>query len=105
MVTFGMLAVILSPGYLAAYALADDEISGFFDFNVYPYTLERGDNVVTLNVLAKLPHGFEYFSLSNMGRSSSSSSYGTFDFYLGEQNIRWMIPRSSLIKYHHMPEY
>ncbi len=46
---------------------AAESAGGFLDFNFYPYVKVEGDNVFTMNVFAKLPGRFSYFSLSNFG--------------------------------------
>lgn len=93
MLITGMLLLVSMMSSL----VASDEVKGFFDLNFYPYTEERADNIFTLNVLAKFSRGFEYFSLTNVGRESPKNDYDEINFLLSEQNIRWMVPRTSEI--------
>jgi len=60
--------------------------SGFLDFNGYYDTREF--SVLTVNILAKLPHRLEYFSLTNFQSEPHSSDLKSF---YSEQNIRWKI--------------
>lgn len=60
--------------------------SGFIDFNGYYDT--RSYSVMTINMLARLPRRFQYFSLTNYEGPSHSSELGSF---YSEQNIRWAI--------------
>ena len=57
---------------------------GFIDLNAYHDS--RNFGVLTINVLAKLPRNFEYFSLSNFQGSSRKDE--PMSFY-SEQNLRW----------------
>ena len=66
--------------------------TGFLDFNFYPYTKVNADNAFTLNALANLPHGLQYFSLTNFGRDAERAALKEFDNLLTEQNLRWNIP-------------
>lgn len=60
--------------------------SGFLDFNAYHDT--RGFNVLTINILAKLPHRFQYFSLTNYQSKKKTTDLETF---YAEHNVRWGI--------------
>lgn len=60
--------------------------SGFVDFNGYYDTREF--SVLTINILAKLPHRFQYFSLTNYQGPSNSSDVSGF---YAEHNVRWGI--------------
>ncbi len=66
--------------------------TGFLDFNIYPYTEEPADNSITINALANLAHGFQYFSLTNYGRDPQRNELEEIDEILTEQNLRWQIP-------------
>ncbi|QDT07284.1 hypothetical protein K227x_57110 [Rubripirellula lacrimiformis] len=63
--------------------------TGFLDFNLYPYTLVDSDNSLTINALANLPHGLQYFSLSNFGRDRTRGELEETVSLLTEQNLRW----------------
>ena len=63
---------------------------GFLDFNTYYDT--RDFNVMTINILAKLPNRFQYFSLTNY--QSSDKALDLSNFY-SEQNVRWQIKNHS----------
>lgn len=63
--------------------------TGFLDFNLYPYTSVESENSFTLNALANLPHGFQYFSLTNYGRDSEHSELEEVMNIVTEQNLRW----------------
>lgn len=70
------------------------ENHGFLDFNGYYDSREF--SVMTLNILAKLPNRFQYFSLTNyvgnsdtaIGNTDKASELHTF---YTEQNLRWGI--------------
>ena len=62
--------------------------TGFIDFNMYYDT--RDFNVMTINILAKLPNRFQYFSLTNY--LSDNESVDLANFY-SEQNLRWQIKK------------
>lgn len=62
---------------------------GFLDFNGYYDT--RKFSVMTLNILAKLPHRFQYFSLTNFEGPKQTSDLSN---YYSEQNIRWNIKKT-----------
>ena len=57
---------------------------GFLDFNGYYDTREF--SVMTLNLLAVLPHRFQYFSLTNFQGPTRTSDLSN---YYSEQNVRW----------------
>lgn len=65
---------------------------GFVDLNFYPeLTEENADSVFTVNLFAKLPARFQYFSLTNVINADRSKELsGTYKFYT-EQNLRWAI--------------
>ncbi|PCK07733.1 MAG: hypothetical protein COA42_12790 [Alteromonadaceae bacterium] len=63
---------------------------GFLDFNLYPYLSDvDNDNVLTINIAAKLNNRFSYFSLTNFGSQSDQSELGDLNTFYTEQNIRW----------------
>lgn len=63
---------------------------GFLDFNTYPYMSDvDSDSVFTLNALAKLPHGFSYFSLLNVMNQSGHEPLSDTSGYYTEQNLRF----------------
>jgi hypothetical protein len=64
--------------------------TGFVDFNGYYDTREF--SVMTVNILAKLNHRFQYFSLTNYWGANRSSDLASF---YSEQNIRWTIQEKS----------
>ena len=77
-------------------AEARNSSSGFLDFNVYPYLSNvDSDSVFTLNIAAKLPNRFSYFSLLNLGNQPADSELSDTTSYYTEQNIRWQIQDSS----------
>ncbi|MCJ8163933.1 hypothetical protein MKJ04_03705 [Pontibacter sp. E15-1] len=63
--------------------------SGFLDFNGYYDT--RDFSVMTINALARLQHGFEYFSLTNFQGAKGTSDLSGF---YTEQNLRWAPSRA-----------
>ena len=62
--------------------------TGFVDFNGYYDT--RDFSVLTINILAKLPHRFQYFSLTNYQGPSNSSDVSGF---YAEHNVRWGVSK------------
>ena len=60
--------------------------SGFIDFNGYYDT--RDFSVLTINLFAKLPHRFQYFSLTNYSNNQDSPDLENF---YAEHNLRWAI--------------
>jgi len=76
----------------ASHESSEHRNTGFLDFNFYPYTEERADNSITINAFAKLPHGFQYFSLTNFGRDPKRNELEEVEGILTEQNLRWQIP-------------
>lgn len=66
------------------------------DINVYPYLSEtNSDNYLTVNLAAKLPHRFSYFSLTNVGRLERGGGLSDKLTLYTEQNIRWKISDTS----------
>jgi hypothetical protein len=73
-----------------ATAAKGNSVSGFVDLNAYPYLSNvKSDSVFTLNLGAKLPLGFSYFSLLNVMNQSSESPFGDTNGYYTEQNLRF----------------
>jgi hypothetical protein len=70
--------------YLPSKAQSTKKVSGFLDFNGYYDS--RDYTVFTYNILAKLPHRLEYFSLTNYQGSESNSDVNNF---YAEHNIRF----------------
>lgn len=71
---------------------------GFLDFNIYPYLRDVDeDNVITINIGAKLPKRFSYFSLTNFGNVDNKSELKETTSYYTEQNIRWQVAENSPI--------
>jgi hypothetical protein len=71
-------------------AAKGNSVSGFVDLNAYPYLSNvKSDSVFTLNLGAKLPLGFSYFSLLNVMNQSSESPFGDTNGYYTEQNLRF----------------
>jgi hypothetical protein len=69
---------------------------GFIDANVYPYLSDvKNDNVITLNILAKLNNRFSYFSLTNFGNTEDTDALSEINSFYTEQNIRWKISEAS----------
>jgi hypothetical protein len=66
--------------------------TGFLDFSLYPYTDADADNTATINALANLDNGFQYFSLTNFGRDPSRNELEEVKGILTEQNLRWKLP-------------
>jgi hypothetical protein len=62
---------------------------GFMDFNGYYDSREF--SVLTFNLLAKMLHRFQYFSLTNFQGGQATSD---LNGYYSEQNIRWGIQRN-----------
>lgn len=58
--------------------------SGFIDFNGYYDNREYGE--LTINSLANLKNGFQYFSLTNYTSADPSMDFSGF---YSEQNLRW----------------
>lgn len=80
----------------SAFANIKNVQGGMLDFNVYPILGDvDNDSVATLNVAAKLNHGFSYFSLSNIYNQADSSALNDTVTFYSEQNIRWQIPNSA----------
>ncbi|OUS12249.1 hypothetical protein A9Q89_06615 [Gammaproteobacteria bacterium 53_120_T64] len=69
---------------------------GFVDINIYPYLSDvKTDNLVTVNIAAKLGGRFSYFSLNNMASAEGRKSFSDLNRYYSEQNIRWQISTHS----------
>lgn len=64
--------------------------SGFLDFNAYHDS--RNYSVLTYNILAKLPSGLQYFSLTNYQGSENNSELSTF---YSEHNLRYPVAQAS----------
>ncbi|MEE8059629.1 MAG: hypothetical protein V3T17_17635 [Pseudomonadales bacterium] len=70
--------------------------AGFLDFNVYPYMSDvDADNTININIAAKLPGRFSYFSLNNIGNVDGDSELEDTTTFYTEQNIRWQISDNS----------
>jgi len=90
------VAIVLSGLSLALLSAQSQAGKGFFDFNYYPYMTDvDGDNSITVNIAAKLPKRFSYFSLTNLRSDDSDSTLDELDTYYTEQNIRWQIAEDS----------
>ena len=63
---------------------------GFMGMNGYYDTREF--SVLTINLLAKLPHRFQYFSLTNYQGPSETSDLAN---YYSEHNLRWAISKTA----------
>ncbi len=50
------------------------------------------DSVFTLNAASKLPYGFSYASLLNLGNQAGKKPFQDTDSYYTEQNLRWSLP-------------
>ncbi len=75
---------------------AGNSSGGFLDFNLYPYLSDVDtDNVLTINVAAKLEHRFSYFSLTNFGNQGNSEELSDVNTFYTEQNVRWQITDES----------
>lgn len=69
---------------------------GFIDANVYPYLSDvSNDNVITINILAKLNNRFSYFSLTNFGNEKDADALSELNTFYTEQNVRWQISDGS----------
>lgn len=69
---------------------------GFVDVNVYPYLSDvNNDNVITINILAKLNNRFSYFSLTNFGNEEDADALSELNTFYTEQNVRWQISEDS----------
>ncbi len=67
-----------------------EKATGFMDFNGYYDTNEQ--SVVTINLLANMPHGFQYFSLTNFTSPVETDQLGDMESFYTEQNLRWALP-------------
>ena len=84
---------IIILGLLCSFNISAQDIekhktTGFLDFNGYYDTREF--SVITINILAKLPNRFQYFSLTNYQSASHSSDLESF---YSEHNLRWQIKK------------
>ncbi len=75
---------------ISAQDIENNNTTGFIDFNMYYDT--RDFNVMTINILAKLPNRFQYFSLTNYLGADQSVDLASF---YSEQNLRWQIKKMS----------
>ena len=66
---------------------------GFLDFNTYYDS--RSSTVLTLNILANLPHRFQYFSLTNYFSPVNATVLSDLESFYTEQNIRFS-PKEAL---------
>lgn len=72
--------------------------TGFLDFNFYPYLSDvDNDSVFTLNIFAKLPNRFSYFSLLNIANQAEQSEFKDTTSFYTEQNIRWQVTATAPI--------
>ncbi|MFT7128922.1 MAG: hypothetical protein ACI89U_001033 [Gammaproteobacteria bacterium] len=92
------LLAFLTIGFLPTNLIAEPKntTGGFIDFNAYPYLSDvDNDNVITINIAAKLSNRFSYFSLINFGNQSGHSELEDTVTYYTEQNVRWKIAENS----------
>ncbi len=82
-----LLQIVLISAVSTGYAQNN---TGFSDFNIYYDS--RDFSVFTLNLLAKLPNRFQYFSLTNYEGAHNASDLSKF---YSEQNIRWKLSDKS----------
>lgn len=75
---------------ISAQDIENNNTTGFIDLNMYFDTREF--NVMTINILAKLPNRFQYFSLTNYLGADQSVDLASF---YSEQNSRWQIKKMS----------
>jgi len=95
---FRLIALIFLFSILSSNSHADVKNSrgGFLDFNVYPFLSDvDDDNTITVNIGAKLPARFSYFSLTNIGNVDGDSELKDTTTFYTEQNIRWQIREQS----------
>ena len=87
---FICLALLLCSCCMSSMSQAGDSSGGFLDFNLYPYLSDVDtDNVLTINIAAKLENRFSYFSLTNFGNQDNSEELSDLNTFYTEQNIRW----------------
>ena len=83
-------------GALASNAESDTARGGFVDINVYPFLSDvKTDNLITVNIAAKLGGRLSYFSLNNMASAEGKKNISDLNRYYSEQNIRWKISADS----------
>lgn len=83
----GLLTTVALPTFGAEPSKSS---GGFIDLNFYPHLTDvDNDNVFTVNTFAKLPKGFSYFSLINIGNNSGDSEFEDTITYYTEQNLRY----------------
>ena len=93
---FSCLALLLCGSCMCSMLHAGNSNGGFLDFNLYPYLSDvDSDNVLTINIAAKLKHRFSYFSLTNFGNQNNSEELSDLNTFYTEQNIRWKISDKS----------
>lgn len=65
---------------------------GFIDFNTYYAT--GNSEIFTINILANLPHRFQYFSLNNFFRPNNRDRSFDINTLYSEQNLRWGLAKN-----------
>jgi len=92
-ITLCLLFIVI---HLPVSASVKNTSGGFIDANVYPYLSDvSNDNVITINILAKLNNRFSYFSLTNFGNEEDTDALSELNTFYTEQNIRWQISEAS----------
>jgi hypothetical protein len=80
----------------SSYADAKKPTTGFLDVNLYPYLSDvDNDSALTVNLGAKLPNRFSYFSLTNFYASTGQNLLNDSVTYYSEQNLRWQVADKS----------
>jgi len=89
---YPVLIILLLLGVLKGYSqdVVKYQTTGFLDFNGYYDT--RDYSVMTINILAKLPNRFQFFSLTNYKSGNKSSDLSSF---YSEFNMRWQVKKGN----------
>ncbi len=87
-----LLVVVGFISGLAHGELVKNSTGGFFDFNFYPFLVDKSDgSIYTLNMGSNLPNRFSYFALVSTNNQRYRSEFEDTNNYYIEQNVRWQL--------------
>ena len=94
---FLMVLFLLCASCFPKTGLAESEpakkVSGFVEFNLYPYDT-RDVTVYTINTLLNLLLGFNYFGFVNYFSPINSSTNEELEGFYTEHNLNWKLPHN-----------
>jgi len=90
-IPFFLVITLLLSQVVFADTAPPKKVSGFVEFNLYPYDT-RDRTVLTINTFLKLLAGFNYFGFVNYSSPINTSSNEELDSFYTEQNLNWHLP-------------